>query len=310
MTDSVDVVIVGAGAAGLSAALTLGRARREVVVVDGGEPRNGVAAHSHGVLTRDGTPPLEFLRLAREEVERYGVRIVPARAVAARAADGFEVELDDGGTLRSRQLLIATGLVDELPDTPGVAELWGSGTVVCPYCDGWEVRDQPIAVLGTGHGSVHHAHMARQWSPEVTLLTDDGAMTIDDFEAEEFRLRGILVESAAVERIDGDGDSVEVSFRDGRRQPFRKLFVLPRYRQQDGLLRSLGAEVEQAKVGERVKTGTTGGTTVLGLWAAGNVVDPGALVPVAMGAGAAAAVAINAHLVGRDLERAVADAHR
>ena len=153
-----DVIIVGGGTGGLSAALTLARSRRSVVVIDAGQPRNAPAAGVHNYLTRDGTPPAELLALGRKEVEGYGVRVIDGRAVDTRRIDGgFEVTLDDGSAIAGRRLVIATGGRDELPDIPGVREGWGHTVIHCPYCHGWEVRDQRIGVLGTGPGSIHQA---------------------------------------------------------------------------------------------------------------------------------------------------------
>src|SRR5689334_19725548 len=161
--EQVDVAIIGGGPAGLSAALVLGRARRRVVVVDAGTPRNAPASHMQGFLSRDGTPPADLLRDARAEVRRYGVELVDDRVVDATA--GFALRLAGGRTLEARQVLLATGAVDDLPDLEGARERWGRDLLHCPYCHGWEVRDQAIGVLG----SVEHAHLLRQWTDDVVL---------------------------------------------------------------------------------------------------------------------------------------------
>jgi thioredoxin reductase len=142
-----DVVVVGGGAAGLSGALILGRARRSVLVVDAGEPRNAPASGVHGFLTRDGMVPAELLRVGRAEVRRYGGRVLEGgRVASATAVDGgFAVALEDGRRVGARRLLVATGLVDELPDVPGIRERWGRDVLHCPYCHGWEVRDRAIS---------------------------------------------------------------------------------------------------------------------------------------------------------------------
>jgi len=164
-----DVVVIGAAAAGLSGALTLGRARRSVLVVDGGEPHNAPASGIHGFLTRDGVNPSALLEAGREEVRRYGADLLDGRVASAeRVEDGFVVTLDDGGSVGARRQLVATGLVDELPDVPGVRERWGRDVLHCPYCHGWEVRDQAIGVLASGALSVHQALLFRQLSADVT----------------------------------------------------------------------------------------------------------------------------------------------
>ena len=163
-----DVVIVGGGAAGLSAALVLGRARRRVAVIDGGAPRNAAAAHMQGFLSRDGMPPAELLAAGRAEVTGYGVEIVNDQVLAIEP--GFVVRLAGGRVLTARRILVATGAGDELPDIPGVRERWGKDLLHCPYCHGWEVRDEPLGVLGTHPMSVLHAQLVRQWSDDVVYF--------------------------------------------------------------------------------------------------------------------------------------------
>jgi thioredoxin reductase len=170
--DCVDVVVVGGGLAGLGAALTLGRARRSVLVIDAGHPRNAPAAHSHGYLTRDGTPPLELLRLGRQEIRGYGGRIIEGTVeTITRLDDGrFRLTTREGTGHEARRVLVTTGLVDEYPDIPGLRERWGRDVVHCPYCFGWEHRDRAFAVLGTGPGAATQPLMWRQWSEDVVLL--------------------------------------------------------------------------------------------------------------------------------------------
>ena len=163
-----DVVVVGGGPAGLSAALVLGRARRRVAVVDAGAPRNAPAAHMHGYLSRDGLPPAELLAVGRAELTSYGVELIADHVVAADR--GFVIRLGGGRVLTARRLLIATGIRDELPDIPGVRERWGRDLLHCPYCHGWEVRDQPLGVLGTQPAAAEHALLVRQWSADVIFF--------------------------------------------------------------------------------------------------------------------------------------------
>src|SRR5690348_11095734 len=167
-SDSYDVAMVGGGAAGLSAALVLGRARRRVVVIDAGVPRNAPAAHMHGFLSRDGVPPAELRASGRSELRGYDVDLVEDEVVEVDGA--FTLRLASGQVLQARRVLLATGALDELPDIPGARERWGRDFLHCPYCHGWEVRDQPIGVLGTGPGSVDHAHLLRQWSDDVVFF--------------------------------------------------------------------------------------------------------------------------------------------
>ncbi|HYI14449.1 MAG TPA: NAD(P)/FAD-dependent oxidoreductase, partial [Thermomicrobiales bacterium] len=169
-----DTVIVGGGTAGLSAALVLGRARRRVLLVSDGPPRNAPADGAHGFFTRDGTPPYELLRIGREQLEPYAT--VELREIAAtgmdRNNDEFTVTLATGEQVTTRTIVLATGVEDELPAIPGFAELWGRGIYHCPYCHGWEVRDQPLGVYASGEILMHLAPLIRNWSPDVTILTD------------------------------------------------------------------------------------------------------------------------------------------
>ncbi len=177
-----DVVVIGGGAAGLSAALVLGRARRHVALVDAGQPRNAPAAHMQGFLGSDGLPPGDLLAAGREEVRGYGVELIPGIASGVSALSGddpssppaFGVRLEDGSMLRSRRILVTTGLRDEIPDLPGVAERWGRDLLHCPYCHGYEVRDRPLGVLGGNAAAITHAHLIRQWSDDVVFFFHNG----------------------------------------------------------------------------------------------------------------------------------------
>ena len=195
--DTYDVAIIGGGAAGLSAALVLGRARRRVLVLDAGLPRNAPAAHMQGFLSRDGTPPADLLRIARAEVRGYGVELVDDRVVDATR--GFTLRLAGGRAIAARRLLLATGAADALPDVDGARERWGRDLLHCPYCHGWEVRDRPIGVLATGPGSVEHAQLLRQWSGDVILFTHATAVTAGERRALD--ARGIAVVDGSVARL-------------------------------------------------------------------------------------------------------------
>lgn len=286
-----DVVIVGGGPAGLSAALVLGRARQRVAVVDAGEPRNAHAGAAHGFLTRDGVAPAELLRIGREEVRGYGVELVEDRVVGA--APGFRVELASGTTLAARRLLVTTGLRDELPDIPGMAELWGADVHVCPYCHGYEVRDRPLAIIADGPMGVLKALLLRQWSGDVVLFSGDYLPTAE----EHARLadRSVPVEPGKVTRlVVEDGALTGVELADGRVVPRAAVFTNPTTVATDSLLRDLGCEVDDQGI---VRVDATGRTTVAGVWAAGNVVDPYAQLITAAAAGSRAAGMLNNELV-------------
>jgi thioredoxin reductase len=306
--DAVDVVVVGGGAAGLSGALMLARARRSVLVIDGGAPRNAPAARVHALLGRDGISPAELLERGRKEVRGYGGLVVPgAVAAVARSADGFVVTQAEGRTVRARRLLVATGLVDELPDIPGLRERWGQDVLHCPYCHGWEVRDQAIGVLATGPLAVHGALLFRQWSANVTLFSHTMAPTGE--QAEQLAARGIGVvdgEVAALEIV--ENRLAGVRLRDGTVVARAAMAVAPRLAAPVGFLAALGLRpVEHPSgVGEYLPADPTGRTDAAGVWAAGNVTDPAAQVGTAAAAGAAAGAHINADLVAEETGRAVA----
>jgi thioredoxin reductase len=299
-TQPYDVVIVGGGAAGLSAALVLGRARRRVAVIDAGAPRNAPAAHMQGFLSRDGMPPAELLAAGRAEVTGYGVRIVEDRVVAVEP--GFSVRLAGGQVLRARRILAATGVGDELPDIPGLRERWGRDLLHCPYCHGWEVRDHPLGVLGTNTGSVLHAQLVRQWSDDVVYFAHSHEPT--PTEVAELDARGIRIVRGEVARIVVENDHVTgVELVDGPVIARAAVFVRPiNTPHPDGLLAALGCDVDEAGF---AIVDHTGRTSTAGVWAAGNVVDPRAQVITAAGAGSAAAIAINADLVQDDIALAI-----
>ncbi|MDF3288081.1 NAD(P)/FAD-dependent oxidoreductase [Streptomyces silvisoli] len=304
-----DVVVVGGGVAGLSGALTLARARRSVLVVDAGEPRNAPASAAHGLLSRDGVPPLELLRAGRQEITGYGGRIVSGRAVAARRADDcFVVETASGDSFSARRLLVTTGLVDQLPAVPGVRERWGRDVLHCPYCHGWEVRDVPIGVLAGGPTSMHQALLFRQWSSQVTYFLHTAEDPSEE-EWERLAARGISVVDGEVTGLEVRDDQLAgVRLSSGRRVPAKALVVAPRFVARSEVLSGLGVTAVEHPmgVGAYVESDATGRTAAAGVWVAGNVTDLMAGVPAAAGAGVQAAVAINADLVTADTDDAVA----
>ncbi|OUE23884.1 Thioredoxin reductase [Clavibacter michiganensis] len=321
-----DAVVVGGGAAGSSAALMLVRARRSVLVVDAGRPRNGVAAHMHGVLGHDGKPPRQLLAEGRREIEGYGGVVVDGRVEGIEAVDPgagedrpagprFRVALDGGAVVRARRVILATGLADVLPEVPGLAAHWGAGVVVCPYCDGWEVRDRRIGVLATGPGSLHHVQMLRQWSGDITFLvaggTADGApLGIDAATRAGLDARGIRIEEARVARVLGERGALEgVELADGRTLSLDSLFAMPGVAPRDEFARTLGAATEETPWGPFVAADPMGRTSVPGLLIAGNASSGSANVPVAMAAGTMAGAMANADMVTEDVAAAVAAAN-
>ncbi|PZE27884.1 NAD(P)/FAD-dependent oxidoreductase [Curtobacterium sp. MCBD17_028] len=303
-----DVVVIGGGAAGLSAATALARSMRSVVVVDAGEPRNARAAAAHNVLGREGTAPADLLRLARADAERYGVRITVGRATAAaRQGDGIAVSLEDGSRLRGRRLVLASGAVDELPDVPGLRERWGRDVVHCPYCHGWEVRGQRIGVLGSGAMAVHQVLLFRQLSDDVTLFRHTMPEPSDE-EWERLAARGIRVVEGPVARVLVDDDRLTgVELDDGHVFPLDAVAVQTRVVARADVFEHLGGEVAEhpSGMGRHVPADPTGRTALPGVWAAGNVTDIGAQVMSSAAAGVMAGAAVNMDFIEEQTAAAV-----
>jgi thioredoxin reductase len=299
-----DVVIIGGGAAGLSAALVLSRARRAVLVVDAGQPRNAPAAHMHGFLSRDGMEPGDLLSVGQAEVQGYGGEVVhDAVTQAGQSEGGFEVELRSGVRVTARRLLVATGLRDELPDVGGLRERWARDVLHCPYCHGYEVHGQQLGVLGGSPGSVRYAQIVRQWSDDVVFFVPAGTLSAE--EREQLLARAIgIVEGEVAQVVVKDDRLGGVALDDGTAVGRDALFVPPRFVPNNDILLQLGCDLDE---NGWVRIDLSGQTTTPGVWAAGNVSNPRAQVITAAGEGSAAAIAINADLVDEDVRDAVRD---
>lgn len=247
--DSFDVLVVGGGPAGLSAALTLGRGMRRVLLVDDERPRNAPVAQSWGFLTRDGTPPDRIRALGRKEVTRYDVEVRDVAATeAARTPDGFEVTLSEGPTVACRALVLATGVQDILPDVPGLREAWGQTAVHCPYCHGWELRGRPTAFYGKGDDAFNMGRFLPLWTGDLVVLTDGPSELTADQRA-ELEARGVRVDERAVGRLEvEDGEVRAVVFADGERHALGALYVKPEVRPKSALAGLLGAALSPGRI--------------------------------------------------------------
>jgi thioredoxin reductase/protein-L-isoaspartate O-methyltransferase len=304
-----DVAVVGGSAAGLAAALQLGRQRRSVIVVDAGEPRNAPAARMHGYLGREGLAPAELAAVGREEVRSYGGEVLDGRVtrVARTEDDRFRVELLDGHAIVARRVLAATGLVDELPDIDGLADHWGRGVIHCPFCHGFEVRDRRIVQIVTHPVGLHTARLFRQLSARLTVVLHDPVdVAIPDVDL--LRAAGVEIVHGHVRRVltGADGEIAAVELADGEPVDAEVVVVGPRFRVRAEPFRSLGLRTvpHPTGLGDFVETDATGATVVPGLYAAGNVTDPSQQVLQAAADGSRVGAMISAGLADDDIRAA------
>jgi thioredoxin reductase len=292
-----DAIVVGGSFAGLAAATYLARARRHVLVVDAGLPRNRFAAASHGFLGRDGKPPGLILDEARAQLLAYPtVDLVRGEAVAATGEDGgFVVRLADGAAHGAAKLVLAFGLFDALPEIAGVAERWGRSVLHCPYCHGIEFSDRPLGVLHKGPMSAHQAALIREWGP-VTLFLN-GA-TLEPDAAGQLARRGVAIEPVAIAWLEGAGaDLAAVRLEDGRGVAIEALYVAPTSRLNSPLAEQLGCAVDEGPLGPVIRTDAFRMTTVPGVFAAGDIARAPHSVSWAVADGVTAGTSLHRALV-------------
>jgi thioredoxin reductase len=299
-----DCIVVGGGPAGLNAALVLGRARRRVVVLDNAQPRNYATHEMHGVLGHDGLDPAVLRARGRAELAAYGVEVVSTEVQDAEALDGVIRLSSARGSHVTRTVLLATGMLDEVPDIPGFARVWGISAHTCPYCDGFEHRDERLAVLASGARGEHLAVLLRQWSRDVVLLSN-GPHDLAVDQLERLRALGVPIIDSPVAALQGDDDGRlrRVRLADGESLDRDAVFFYVGWRLRNDVARRLGCRLRDDG---SVAVDPEHATSVDGVYAAGNCVDPRALVPTVAGSGVAAAVAINVRLSFEDAGRAVA----
>lgn len=297
-----DAVVIGGGAAGLSGALLLARAGMQVTVIDSGKPRNATASQMHGFLSREGVTPSELLEAGRAEVAAFGGELIDATVEAL--SPGFSIRLNSGSVLLARRLLLTTGLHDVLPEVEMLAQRWGRDVLQCPYCHGHEVRGQALGVLATQPASVHQALMVAQWSRDVVLFEHTHELT--DPEREQLNALDIrLVPGEVRELVVQDDALCGVRMADDSDVPRTALFVAPRYVANHAVASELGCDTDARGY---VAVDEAGATSVPGVWAAGNVVNPRAQVVTAAGDATAAAIALHTDLVHGRVQRAVESA--
>lgn len=289
-----DVVIVGGGPAGLNAALVLGRARKNVVVIDEGRPRNAVTREAHGFLTRDGISPGDFRQIAKEEISAYpSVSFVADTAVSIAGSNGhFQITTAKGNTIDSKKVLFAVGMKDRPLNIPGLAEVYGRSAFVCPYCDGWELRDEPLVIINKGAELMHFAPLISGWTDRFTICTN-GPDGLTDTEREALR-RKVPIYESPIRHIDSkDGIVREVILEDGTTIPCRGIFFKPNLVTGSDLPRAIGCQI--AEIGN-VVVDMLGKTNVPGVYSAGDMASRVHQSIVAASNGAIAAAAMNNEL--------------
>lgn len=297
-----DAVIIGGSYAGLSAAIQLVRARRRVLIIDDGKPRNRFAARAHGVLAQDGRPGTEILAAARAQVAAYPTAAFRhEEAVDIGAVEcGFEITLADGTRTSGRRLLLAHGVTDRLPDLPGVHERWGRTVLHCPYCHGYEIGGGPIGVLGASNLSIHQALLIADWG-QVTLFMNDVVQPNDE-ERRQLARRGVIVEPTPVSGLEGDAPSLTgARLSDGRLVPLKAMFLGVGVRQTGTLVETLGCALDDTPMGRIIRVDDFKQTTVSGIYAAGDVARMASSITLASADGVMAGIGVHRSLIEEEM---------
>ncbi|EJE54742.1 thioredoxin reductase [Acidovorax sp. CF316] len=290
-----DAIVIGGSYAGLAAATQLARARRRILVVDGGQRRNRFAEHSHGFLTQDGTPAADIAAQGRAQLMAYPT--VQWRegqvTTAERAGQGFRIEVDGAvEAIEARRLVLATGVIDHLPEVPGLAERWGRHVFHCPYCHGYELNQGRLGALGVSPLSMHVALMLPDWGQATLFL--NGAFEPDADQLAQLQARGVALERGLIDRIEG---AMDIVMRDGRLVPQDGLFTLSRVEVASPVAAQLGCEFEDGPLGRTIKTDFMKATTVPGVYACGDAARQGGSLPLAVGDGTMAGAATHQSLI-------------
>lgn len=293
-----DVIIIGGSFAGLASALYLARSRKSVCIIDAGLPRNRFAAESHGILGQDGQNPQTILATARAQIAAYPtVKFVQGKATEAKKLDqGFSVKFENGEQLHSSKLLLAYGVSDILPKIKGLADQWGKSVLHCPYCHGYEYSDKKLGVLNTSPMSIHQAMLITQWGP-TTYFLNGGEMPENSI-LEQFKLRGITIEPTPVKALISENKHLtQIDLAGGHSQMIDALFILPANVCNSQMAQQLGCEIEQGPMGSMIKVDEMKMTTVVDVYAAGDITRGAHTVTFAMADGVMAALAMHRSLV-------------
>lgn len=304
---TVDVTVVGGGPGGLQAALVLGRALRTVAVIDAGQPRNRSARAVHNLCGQEGVEPSRLQARSRQDAQRYGVEIIPGEVLDVHRDDpGWVVRPHAGKALRTRAIVLATGVVEDLPAVEGLTALWGGDVVSCPYCHGWEARDKAVAVLGAGPRAWRQLLLLRRFTGDLVLLAG-GPAGLDDRQLDHVRRAGIDVREQPVARVRSEeGRLTGIEFSDGTVLARDVVFAATTRRQPSGLATELGCEIEaEGPTSPGIRTDPVGRTTVPGIWAVGSAADPRLTVAGSAGQATAVAIALNDSFIDEDVARDV-----